>query len=148
MLQGFLDKQKLTIDRHSSTASRLSHRLAISLGVTHGLEMECFDISTAFFQGLRFSEIARRANGAWPRGQGGEPSVVQTTGERVVPSLVRVQQQSLQRQQLQVCILDWLMLQWVVWTYALHQHNTMISLALHHQQESIIKEDGYWPSRC
>ena len=59
--RGFLDKQKLTVDRHSSTASRLSHGLAVSLGVTHGLEMECFDISTAFLQGLRFSEIAQRA---------------------------------------------------------------------------------------
>ena len=35
--RGFLDKQKHDVDRHSSTASRLSHRLAVSLGVMRGL---------------------------------------------------------------------------------------------------------------
>ena len=59
--RGFLDKQRSHIDRHSSTASRLSHRLAVSLATTFRLEPEAFDISAAFLQGLRFSEIQARA---------------------------------------------------------------------------------------
>lgn len=59
--RGFLDRQKNNIDRHSSTASRLSHRLAVSLATTFHLEPEAFDISAAFLQGLRFSEIQARA---------------------------------------------------------------------------------------
>lgn len=59
--RGYLDKQKQSIDRHSSTASRLSHRMAISQAVQHHLEIEALDISSAFLQGLKFSEITRRA---------------------------------------------------------------------------------------
>ncbi len=59
--RGYLDRQKTFIDRHSSTASRLSHRLAVSQAVQHDLDMECIDISTAFLQGLKFSEIVSRA---------------------------------------------------------------------------------------
>ena len=59
--RGFLDRQRQDIDRHSSTASRLSHRLAVSLACIHGLELEAIDISAAFLQGLRFSELAARA---------------------------------------------------------------------------------------
>ena len=59
--RGFLDRQEQDIDRHSSTASRLSHRLAVSLAVLAGLTLEALDISAAFLQGLRFSEIAQRA---------------------------------------------------------------------------------------
>jgi hypothetical protein len=59
--RGYLDKQKTKIDRHSSTASRLSHRIAVSQAIQHDLEMECIDISTAFLQGLKFSEITERA---------------------------------------------------------------------------------------
>jgi hypothetical protein len=59
--RGFLDRQKDTIDRHSSTASRLSHRMAVSLGVQHGLVIESLDISTAFLQGLKFSEVVTKA---------------------------------------------------------------------------------------
>ena len=56
--RGYLDRQKTVIDRHSSTASRLSHRVAVCLATQFDLCMECFDISTAFLQGLRFSEVA------------------------------------------------------------------------------------------
>ena len=59
--RGFLDKQKTTIDKHSSTASRLSHRLALSMAVQWMLCVEAWDISTAFLQGLRFREAAVRA---------------------------------------------------------------------------------------
>ena len=48
--RGFLDRQKNNIDRHSSTASRLSHRLAVSLATTFHLQPEAFDISAAFLQ--------------------------------------------------------------------------------------------------
>ena len=59
--RGFLDKQKLCIDRHSSTASRLSHRICCSLAVQFDLTIECFDITTAFLQGLKFSEVESKA---------------------------------------------------------------------------------------
>ena len=59
--RGYLDKQKASIDRHSSTASRLSHRLACSQAVIHELDIESIDISTAFLQGLNFSEILAKA---------------------------------------------------------------------------------------
>ena len=36
--RGFLDRQKKSIKKHSSTASRLSHRIACSLGVQHQLD--------------------------------------------------------------------------------------------------------------
>ena len=56
--RGYLDKQRIEIDRHSSTASHLSHRLALSQAVQHDLVIEAIDISTAFLQGLRFTEVA------------------------------------------------------------------------------------------
>ena len=59
--RGFLDRQKSHIDRHSSTASRLSHKLALSQAIQHNLSIEAFDIGTAFLQGLKFSEVAERA---------------------------------------------------------------------------------------
>ena len=59
--RGFLDRQKTTIDRHSSTASRLSHKLLCSLAMQLDMELEAWDISSAFLQGLKFSEIAKRA---------------------------------------------------------------------------------------
>jgi len=55
--RGYLDRQKYAIDRHSSTASRLSHKLVCSQAVQHSLELEAFDITTAFLQGLRFQDI-------------------------------------------------------------------------------------------
>eukprot|EP00959_Pyramimonas_sp_CCMP1952_P305874 6400668-Pyramimonas_sp.AAC.1 len=58
---GFLDRQKCCIERHSSTASRLSHRLAASLAAQCDLVNESLDISTAFLQGLKFSEFVRWA---------------------------------------------------------------------------------------
>ena len=55
------------IERHSSTATRLSQRLVISLGLCSGIvhvpykdviDTESFDISGAFLQGLEYSELA------------------------------------------------------------------------------------------
>jgi len=59
--RGYLDRQKWYIDRHSSTASRLSHKILCSQCMQHNLEMMSLDISTAFLQGLRFTEIAKAA---------------------------------------------------------------------------------------
>ena len=60
--RGFLDAQKLSVDKHSSTASLLSHKLGMSLLAQHpDWELEAFDISTAFLQGLKFSEIHEKA---------------------------------------------------------------------------------------
>ena len=70
--RGCFDKQKYTIDRHSSTATRLSQRMVVSLGMCHGIlysetgdgtdiSTESFDISTAFLQGLDYQELQRNA---------------------------------------------------------------------------------------
>ena len=59
--RGFLDKQRSKIDRHSSTASMMSHKLACALSVQMDWTVEALDISTAFLQGLRFTDIADKA---------------------------------------------------------------------------------------
>ena len=60
--RGFLDIQKKGVGRHSSTASMLSHRLAMTLAAQHpSWTVEAFDVKTAFLQGLRFSEIEKKA---------------------------------------------------------------------------------------
>ena len=59
--RGFLDKQKTDILRHSSTATRLSHKLAVSLSIEYGYDCEAWDISTAVLQGLKFSEVQQKA---------------------------------------------------------------------------------------
>ena len=56
--RGFLDKQKFDIQRHSSTASRLSQKLVVSVAQCHDdFDLESWDISTAFLQGLTFEEL-------------------------------------------------------------------------------------------
>ena len=59
--RGFLDRQKTCIDRHSSTASRLSHKLLCSMAMQLDFKLEAWDISSAFLQGRKFSEISQRA---------------------------------------------------------------------------------------
>jgi hypothetical protein len=59
--RGFLDKQKWDVQRSSSTASRISQRLAVSLAQLEKLDMELWDISNAFLQGLSFKELYDRA---------------------------------------------------------------------------------------
>ena len=59
--RGFLDRQKKYLNEHSSIASRFSHRLACSLGVQNCLELNSFDIKTAFLQGLKYSELGKKA---------------------------------------------------------------------------------------
>ena len=59
--RGFLDVQRKDVNRHSSTASIISHRLAITYTAINHWTMEGFDVSTAFLRGLKFSEIHDRA---------------------------------------------------------------------------------------
>jgi len=59
--RGFLDRQKQDVHKHSSTASRLSHRLLCSIGVQTGFSFELYDISCAFLQGLEFSKMHKMA---------------------------------------------------------------------------------------
>ena len=60
--RGFLDAQRHSVMRHSSTASRLSQRLVASFMATNDdYTMETWDISTAFLQGLKYSELKRHA---------------------------------------------------------------------------------------
>ena len=55
--RGFLDHQRFDIQRHSSTASRLSQRMILSIGQQLGFEFESLDVSNAFLQGLRFDQL-------------------------------------------------------------------------------------------
>ena len=63
--RGCFDKQKDMIDRHSSTASRLSQRMVLSLGMVEGflygdnIDTESLDISCAFLQGLEYKELQK-----------------------------------------------------------------------------------------
>jgi hypothetical protein len=68
--RGCFDKQKWTIERHSSTATRLSQRMVVSLGMCEGIVnagpydeviTESLDISTAFLQGLNYEDLERHA---------------------------------------------------------------------------------------
>ena len=70
--RGCFDKQKQILEKHSSTATRLSQRLVISMGLCNGIlwndtddpydiETESLDISTAFLQGLDYSELSANA---------------------------------------------------------------------------------------
>ena len=59
--RGFMDSQRQGIHRHSSTASALSHRLAMTIGAQYDWDCETYDVSTAFLQGLKFQEIESRA---------------------------------------------------------------------------------------
>ena len=60
--RGFLDSQKNSVMKHSSTASRLSQRMVASLYATEpDMVMETWDISTALLQGLKYEELKRHA---------------------------------------------------------------------------------------
>ena len=70
--RGCFDKQKYLIDKHSSTATRLSQRLVISQGLCDGIlynptddlndiDTESLDISTAFLQGLDYQQLQEQA---------------------------------------------------------------------------------------
>jgi len=54
VVRGFLDPQKRHVSRYSSTATRLSQRLLVSLSVEHHFELEQWDIGNAFLKGFSF----------------------------------------------------------------------------------------------
>ena len=57
-VRGFLDPQKSMLTKHSSTATRLSQKLIVSYAACLDFDMESWDISSAFLQGLSFDNIA------------------------------------------------------------------------------------------
>ena len=70
--RGCFDKQKHVIEKHSSTATRLSQRMVMSLAMCEGhlysykgngsdVDIESLDISTAFLQGLNYQDLAKHA---------------------------------------------------------------------------------------
>eukprot|EP00959_Pyramimonas_sp_CCMP1952_P236001 4932152-Pyramimonas_sp.AAC.1 len=60
--RGFLDNQKWAVDRHSSTAAGVSQRMMASpCQCEPDFEIETWDISPAFLQGLQFSELSERS---------------------------------------------------------------------------------------
>ena len=65
--RGCFDKQKYTIERHSSTTTRLSQRIVLSMGQIEDsgkddpIGTESWDISSAFLQGLKYSDLMKTA---------------------------------------------------------------------------------------
>ena len=69
--RGCFDRQKYFIERHSSTATRLSQRMVVSSALTNMLynptgdpndvTIESFDISTAFLQGMDYQSLQKHA---------------------------------------------------------------------------------------
>ena len=55
--RGCLDRQKDLLTTRSTTATRLSQRLLLSLASTFDMEVESWDIAGAFLKGLNFSQI-------------------------------------------------------------------------------------------
>ena len=60
--RGFLDPQKGLLAKSSSTATRLSQKLLVSTAANKDWILESWDISSAFLQGISFSEIGRIAS--------------------------------------------------------------------------------------
>ena len=69
--RGCFDRQKYFIERHSSTATRLSQRMVVSSALSNTLynptddpndvTIESFDISTAFLQGMDYQALQKHA---------------------------------------------------------------------------------------
>ena len=55
--RGFLDSQVSKLTTRATTATRLSQRLLVSLGVLFGLSIESWDVTGAFLKGLPFTEL-------------------------------------------------------------------------------------------
>ena len=55
--RGFLDPMKSELPTRSTTATRLSQRLVLSMAATHQLEVTSWDISGAFLKGFSFERI-------------------------------------------------------------------------------------------
>ena len=65
--RGCFDKQKYAIERHSSTATRLSQRIVLSMAQIEDspaddpVDIESWDISSAFLQGFKYSDLMQMA---------------------------------------------------------------------------------------
>jgi len=55
--RGFLDPQKEELPTRSTTATRLSQRLVLSVASTHSFSVRSWDVSGAFLKGLTFKRI-------------------------------------------------------------------------------------------
>ena len=67
--RGFLDPQKASMPTRSTTATRLSQRILVSLAAAMNLEIESLDVSGAFLKGLSFDQVRKklRERGVSPR---------------------------------------------------------------------------------
>eukprot|EP00959_Pyramimonas_sp_CCMP1952_P301541 6308983-Pyramimonas_sp.AAC.1 len=60
--RGFLDNQKWAVDRHSSTAARVSQRMTVPISQCEpGFVTESWGRSSDFMRGLKFSEVPERS---------------------------------------------------------------------------------------
>ena len=55
--RGFLDPQKQELPTRSTTATRLSQRLVLSLTATHNFDIRSWDVSGAFLKGFSFAKV-------------------------------------------------------------------------------------------
>ena len=58
--RGFLDPQKSSMPTRSTTATRLSQRLLVSLAAALHLDIESLDVSGAFLKGLSFDQVRKK----------------------------------------------------------------------------------------
>ena len=58
--RGFLDPQKSSMPTRSTTATRLSQRIVVSLAAALGLDIESLDVSGAFLKGLSFEQVRQK----------------------------------------------------------------------------------------
>ena len=57
--RGFLDQQKRELPTRSTTATRLSQRILVSLAVNHDFELVSWDVAGAFLKGFSFDRVRR-----------------------------------------------------------------------------------------
>lgn len=57
-----MDAQKSTLPTRSTTATRLSQRILISMAAAYGFEVESLDVSGAFLKGLSFHQVRKLLN--------------------------------------------------------------------------------------
>ncbi|CAK9111867.1 Retrovirus-related Pol polyprotein from transposon RE2 (Retro element 2) (AtRE2) [Includes: Protease RE2 [Durusdinium trenchii] len=60
--RGFMDAQKAALPTRSTTATRLSQRILVSMAAALGLQVESLDVSGAFLKGLSFHQVRKLLN--------------------------------------------------------------------------------------
>ena len=60
--RGFMDPQKTSMTTRSTTATRLSQRILLSLAAVFQLAVESLDVSGAFLKGLSFNQVKKLLN--------------------------------------------------------------------------------------